>query len=112
MKRGTTKVKHRKNILARTKGMRGNIHKKERAANEALLHAGNHAFNDRRKKKGVFRALFTTRLNAGLREENSTYSVFIHTLKEKGILINRKMLALLAKDTPETFKRVIESTKK
>ena len=62
VKRGTTKLKHRRNILARTKGMRGNIRKKERQANEVLAHAGNHAFNDRRKKKGDFRVLWTVRI--------------------------------------------------
>jgi large subunit ribosomal protein L20 len=112
VKRGTTKLKHRKNILARTKGMRGNISTKERAANQALAHAGNFAFNDRRKKKGVFRALFTTRLNAGLRKEGTTYSVFMHTLSKKGIALNRKMLASIAKDNPDSFSRLVQEVQK
>jgi len=112
VKRGTTKLKHRRNILARTKGMRGNIHKKERAANQALAHAGNFAFNDRRKKKGVFRALFNVRLNAALRQNGTTYSKFIHILTEKNIALNRKMLSTIAKDAPESFERIVKEAQK
>lgn len=112
VKRGTTKLKHRKNILARTKGMRGNIRKKERQANEALAHAGNHAFQHRRKKKGVFGALWNVRINAAARPLGTTYSKLMKALKEKNIGLNRKMLAQLAKDEPDTFKRLVEEATK
>lgn len=108
VKRGTTKLKHRRYVLARTKGMRGNIRKKERQANEVLAHAGNHAFNDRRKKKGDFRALWTMRINAGLRAHGFVYSKFIGAMKEKGVAVNRKMLSELAKDAPQTFERLVK----
>ena len=112
VKRGTTKLKHRKSVLARTKGMVGNIRKKERQANEVLAHAGNHAFNDRRKKIGDFRAFWTVRINAGLRAQGFTYSKFMDKMKKKGIALNRKMLATLAKDEPETFERVVKEVTK
>ena len=112
VKRGTTKLKHRKNILAKTKGMRGNIRKKERQANEVLAHAGNHAFQHRKKKKGDFRALWTVRVNAALRAEGYTYSKFMATMKSKGIALNRKMLAEVAKDEPESFKRILQTVNK
>ncbi len=112
VKRGTEKHKHRGYVLARTKGMRGNIRKKERQANEVLAHAGNHAFNDRRKKKGVFRALWNVRLNAGLRAHGLTYSTFMGLLKKKQVLLNRKMLAELAQTDPAAFARVIASVTK
>lgn len=112
VKRGTTKLKHRRNVLARTKGMRGNIRKKERQANEVLHHAGNHAFQHRKKKKGDFRALWTVRINAGTRAHGMTYSVFIKTLKAKGIALNRKMLALLAAEHPESFERLMKTVNK
>jgi len=112
VKRGTTKLKHRKNVLKQTKGMRGNIRKKERQANEVLAHAGNHAFQHRRKKKGDFRALWTVRINAGLKQFGLSYSKFMHMLKEKDIKLNRKMLSELAKDEPDTFKRVVEQAQK
>jgi len=112
VKRGTTKLKHRKNVLARTKGMRGNIRKKERQANEVLAHAGNHAFNDRRKKKSDFRALWTVRLNAGLRAHGYTYSRYIGAQAAKGIVLNRKMLSELAAQEPAAFERVVKEVMK
>lgn len=112
VKRGTTKLKHRKNILEKTKGMRGNIRKKERQANEVLAHAGNHAFQHRKKKKGDFRALWTVHINAALRAEGYTYSKFMATMKSKDIALNRKMLAEIAKDEIESFKRILTTVTK
>jgi large subunit ribosomal protein L20 len=112
VKRGTTKLKHRKNILEKTKGMRGNIRKKERQANEVLAHAGNHAFQHRKKKKGDFRALWTVRVNAALRAEGYTYSKFMATMKSKDVALNRKMLAEVAKDDIESFKRILTTVTK
>jgi len=112
VKRGTTKLKHRKNILAKTKGMRGNIHKKERQANEVLAHAGNHAFQHRKKKKGDFRALWTVRINAALKPFELSYSKFMSAMKAKDIALNRKMLAEMAKDEPKSFERVVTEVKK
>ncbi len=108
VKRGTTKLKHRRNVLARTKGMRGNIRKKERQAHEVLLHAGNHAFQHRKKKKADFRALWNVRINAGIRPLGMTYATFIAALKVKGIALNRKMLAELASEHPESFARLVK----
>ncbi len=112
VKRGTTKLRHRKNILKQTKGMRGNIRKKERQANEVLAHAGNHAFQHRKKKKGDFRALWTVRINAALTPHGLSYSKFIATMKAKKIELNRKMLSEIAKDEPESFARLVETVVK
>lgn len=112
VKRGTTKLKHRKSILAKTKGMRGNIRKKERQANEVLAHAGNHAFQHRKKKKGDFRALWTVRINAALRSHGFTYSKFMATMKSKDIALNRKMLAEIALSEPESFERIVQQVTK
>ncbi len=112
VKRGTTKLKHRKYVLAKTKGMRGNIRKKERQANEVLAHAGNHAFQHRRKKKGDFRTLWNVRISAALRPFDLSYSAFIGALKKKEIAINRKMLAEMAATEPEAFERLVTEAKK
>jgi large subunit ribosomal protein L20 len=111
VKRGTTKLKRRHNVLARTKGMRGNIRKKERQATEVLAHAGNHAFQHRRKKKGDFRTLWNVRLNAALRPLGFTYSTFIAALKQKNIALNRKVLSELAADEPAAFERLVAQVK-
>src|SRR5580693_6284021 len=96
VKRGTTKNKRRKNILAQTKGYRFGRKSKERVAKEAIHHAGVHAFRDRRNKKRNFRQLFTLRINAGAREIGFSYSKLMGALKKQGIMLDRKSLAHLA----------------
>ncbi len=106
VKRGTTSLKRRRNILKQVKGYRFGRSTKERMAREAIAHAGAHAFRHRRTKKREFRQLWTIRLNAALRENNlPSYSKFIGTLKKKNVTLDRKSLAALAKDHPEAFIR-------
>lgn len=90
-----------------TKGYRFARSKKERAAREAIVHAGKYAFAHRRDKKNDFRRLWNVRINAGLGETLS-YSKFIGALNKKKILVNRKMLAELAEKSPETFARLVK----
>lgn len=104
-------AKRRRNILADVKGYRFDRSKKKRAAREAIFHAQLHAFDHRKDKKGDFRRLWTVRINAAVRQHGMSYSIFIKELKDKNITINRKVLALLAKDRPETFARVVEKVK-
>lgn len=103
------KNKRRKNILAQTKGYRFDRKSKERVAKEAIKHAGSYAFKHRRAKKREFRQLFTLRINAGVRPLGLSYSKFIDALKKKNIALDRKSLATLAKDYPETFERLVKS---
>jgi len=108
VKRGTTSVKRRKKILKYTKGFRWGRKSKERAAKEALLHAWSYAFRDRKQKKRDFRRLWNIKINAGVRENDLTYSKFIGALKKNKIAVNRKILADLAENEPEVFKRIVE----
>ncbi|MFH1759010.1 MAG: 50S ribosomal protein L20 [Patescibacteria group bacterium] len=109
VKRGTTSVKTRKNILKHTKGFRWGRKSKERAAKEALLHAWTHAFRGRKEKKRDFRALWQTKIGAASRSENLSYSKFIAALKKNNIKLDRKTLADLAENNPEVFKKILES---
>lgn len=102
------KNKHRKNILAQTKGYRFGRKSKERVAKEAIKHAGNHAFRDRKTKKRVFRQVFSLRINAAARESGVSYSKLIGALKKSNVALDRKSLAALAKDYPESFNRVLQ----
>lgn len=111
VKRGTTSLKRRKNVLKRTKGFRNARSTKERQAREALFHAGNHAFAHRRDKKNVFRRLWTTRINAAVREEGLSYSKFIDALKKKNVALDRKTLSNFAENYPDIFKKVVDSVK-
>jgi len=104
-------MKHRRNVLKAAKGYRFRRSKTERGAKDALRHAGAYAFAHRKDKKTDARRLFTVRLNAALRDEGLSYSVFINKMNEKGLMLDRKILATLAKDHPETFKRIVAEIK-
>ncbi len=102
-------MKHRRNVLKQAKGYRFGRSSKEIEAKIAIRKAGAYAFAHRKDKKTDMRRLWTTRLNAGLREAGTTYSVFINKMTKKGMVINRKMLSEMASENPETFKRIVET---
>lgn len=111
VKRGTTSLKHRRNVLAQVKGYRFGRSTKEIQANDAIAHAGAYAFAHRRDKKNVFRRLWTVKMNAALRPLGYSYSKFIDALKKKNIIIDRKIMADLAEHNPETFTNLVNEVK-
>ena len=113
VKGGVHSAKRRRNVLKAVKGYRFARSKKERAAREAIVHAGKYAFAHRKDKKNDFRKLWNVRLNAGLHsiDEKLSYSRFIGAMNKKGVKLNRKMLSELAGERPETFKRVVAKIK-
>ncbi|HEY4489764.1 MAG TPA: 50S ribosomal protein L20 [Candidatus Paceibacterota bacterium] len=108
VKKAINARKYRRNILRMTKGYRHARKSKERAAQEAVFHAGTYAFAHRRDKKGDFRRLWNVRINAALRPLGFSYSKFIDALKKNKIALDRKILADLATENPETFKKIVE----
>lgn len=106
VKKGVNALKNRRNTLRKAKGYRFGRSKKERAANEALVHAGAYAFAHRKDKKNDFRRLWNIKIGAILKDKRVSYSKFIHALKKKNIGIDRKILAELAEYKPETFDRL------
>ncbi len=113
VKRGTIANKRRKNILQKVKGYRFGRSTKEREAKVAIAHAGTHAFAHRRDKKNDFRRLWNVKINAATRagENPISYSKFIGALKKNKIELDRKILADLAENSPESFNRVLEKVK-
>ncbi len=109
VKRGTIAHKKRERVLKKTKGFKWGRKSKERAAKEALLHSMSRSFKGRKEKKREYRALWQTQINAGARVNGTKYSVLMAELKKQKILLDRKVLADLAKNEPETFKRVVET---
>jgi large subunit ribosomal protein L20 len=107
VKRGTQANKRRKNLLKRAKGYMWSRSTKYRQAKEALLHAGVHQFNDRRKKKGHARRLWQIQIGAAVRQEGISYSKFIAGLKKSNIELDRKILSDLAQTQPEVFKKIV-----
>jgi len=112
VKRGTIANKRRRNVLSRAKGYRFGRKSKERLAKVAVTKAGAYAFAHRKDRKNDFRRLWNVRINAFLRPLGHTYSTFIGTLKKQGVLIDRKILADLAKNHPESLKRIVSKTTK
>ncbi len=111
VKKGVNALKTRKNILRAAKGFRFRRSTNERAAYEALMHAGAYAFAHRRDKKGDRRNLFITKINASLDAKGISYSKFMGAFKKAGFIVDRKILADLAEHNPETFDRVVAQVK-
>jgi len=111
VKRGKIAHKKRERILKYTKGFKWGRKSKERAAKEALLHAWTHAFRGRKEKKRDFRQFWQTQINAAVRQRGLTYSKFMAGLKKQNILLDRKILADLAKNNPEVFEKIVEKIK-
>jgi large subunit ribosomal protein L20 len=111
VKKGTNALKTRKNVLRKVKGYRFGRSKKERQANEAIFHAGSYSFAHRKDKKGDFRRLWQVRMNALLKEMGTSHSRFMPMLKKANVALDRKILADLAMNSPETFKAIVNSVK-
>ena len=111
VKRGKTAHKRRKRLLKQTKGFRWGRKSKYKLAKEALMHAWTYAYRDRKVRKREFRKLWQIQINAACRQAGISYSRFIHSLKQKNIELDRKILASLAKDYPKIFEKIIEKTK-
>jgi len=97
-----TRRRHKK-ILQLTRGQRGTKHRLYRRAHEAMLKSLHYSYEHRKERKGDFRKLWITRINAASRIHGLSYNVFIHGLKVAGVEINRKMLADLAVREPDAF---------
>lgn len=104
------RARHNK-VLKAAKGYRQARSRRYKVAREAVLHAGQYAFAGRRKRKRDFRKLWIERINAAVREEGMTYGTFMHALKEKNVTLDRKILAQLAVEDPETFNQIIQQVK-
>ena len=102
--------RHRK-VVKQAKGYYGARSRNFKSAKEAISKAGLYAYRDRRQKKRMFRRLWITRINAAARLHKMSYSAFIAHLKDKGIELNRKVLADMAMNDPNAFSRLVEHVK-
>ena len=107
-KRGViSRAKHKK-VLKAVKGQWGRRKNTIRVARQAMEKSMQYAYRDRRNKKRDFKSLWIQRINAGVRAEGLTYSRFINGLSKSGIIIDRKILAEIAYDSPEAFKTIVQ----
>lgn len=107
VKRGVTSHAKHKKLRSLVKGHRGGRSKLVRQAKESALHAGQYAYAGRRLRRRDFRRLWITQLGNALRNEGLSYSKFMATLKTKKIALDRKILAELAVNNPEDFKKIV-----
>lgn len=100
-----------KKILKRARGYRGARSKQFRTAKDSLLRAGAYAYAHRRLRRRDLRKLWIVRINAAVRAEGMTYSVFMHSANKAGIGLDRKTLADLAAREPAAFAAVVAKVK-
>ncbi len=101
----------RKKILAQAKGYYGKRKNVYTVAKNIVEKGLTYSYVGRKNKKREYRALWIARINAAVRAEGLTYSEFINKLNKKGITLDRKVLADLAMNNPESFKKLVDSVK-
>ncbi len=111
VKRAVNAHKKRRVVLERASGYRGQRSRLYRKAKEQMLHSMVYAYRDRKKRKGEFRRLWITRINAAARAEGMTYNRFIQGLKAAGVEADRKVLADLAVSEPAVFRVLVATAK-
>jgi large subunit ribosomal protein L20 len=111
VKAGSTTRRRHKKIIRMAKGHRGSRHKLFRQANESVMHALRYAYEHRRDRKGQFRRLWITRINAAARFHGLSYSKLIDGLSKAKVEIDRKVLADLAVRDEFAFGKIAETAK-
>ena len=111
VKRSLHAKKKRRNVLEQASGYWGLKSKVYRRAKEQVLKSGNYAYRDRRARKRDFRRLWITRINAGARQHDLSYSQFMHGLNKAGIEVDRKILADLAVTDIDAFGKLVDEAK-
>ena len=108
VKRGLMTRKRHNRVLEAAKGYYGARHRQFKLAKEAVMHAGQYAYRDRRVRKREFRALWIARINAACRLNGISYSRFINALTKSGVEVDRKILADLAVSDAAAFAQLVK----
>ncbi|HKS53053.1 MAG TPA: 50S ribosomal protein L20 [Pseudonocardiaceae bacterium] len=111
VKRAVNAQKKRRSTLEAASGYRGQRSRLYRKAKEQILHSLQYAYRDRRARKGDFRQLWITRINAAARQNGMTYNRLVQGLRLAGVEVDRKNLAELAVSDPAAFTKLVEIAK-
>jgi len=111
VKRAVNAHKKRRSTLAAASGYRGQRSRLYRKAKEQLLHSATYSYRDRKARKGDFRQLWITRINAAARANGMTYNRFVQGLKAAGLEVDRKVLADIAVTDPTAFAALVETAR-
>lgn len=112
VKRAVNAQKKRRSILEQASGYRGQRSRLYRKAKEQTLHSNVYAYRDRRARKGEFRKLWITRINAATRQNGLSYNRFVQGLKAADVEVDRKIMADLAVRDPQAFTALVDVAKK
>ena len=112
VKRAINAQKKRRVVLEGAKGYRGQRSRLYRKAKEQMLHSMQYAYRDRKDRKGDFRQLWITRINAGARANGITYNRLVQGLRLAGVEVDRKILAELAVNDEKAFVALVDVAKK
>jgi large subunit ribosomal protein L20 len=108
VKRAVNARKKRRKLMERASGYTGARSRRYRVAREQTLNSLQYAYRDRRARKGDFRKLWITRINAAARQNGTTYSRLMAGLKAADVEVDRKMLAEMAVNDPSAFSALVE----
>jgi large subunit ribosomal protein L20 len=111
VKRAANAHKKRREVLEQASGYRGQRSRLYRKAKEQVTHSLVYAYRDRKQRKGDFRQLWITRINAAARANGMTYNRFIQGLRLAGIEVDRKILADLAVNDAAAFAAMVETAR-
>jgi len=111
VKTGIVRHRRHKKLLKQARGFYSGRRKHFRKAKEQLERSLVYAYRDRRQKKRDFRRLWIVRINAATRLNGMNYSTFMHGLKLANVELDRKILADMAMNAPESFAKVAEASK-
>lgn len=111
VKRAANAHKKRREVLEQASGYRGQRSRLYRKAKEQVTHSLVYAYRDRKQRKGDFRQLWITRINAAARANGMTYNRFIQGLRLAEVEVDRKILADLAVNDPATFASLVDSAR-
>jgi len=111
VKTGVVRTRRHKRLLKQARGFYSGRRKHFRKAKEQLERSLVYAYRDRRQKKRDFRRLWIVRINAATRLNGMNYSTFMHGLKLANIELDRKVLADMAMNAPESFTKIADASK-
>ncbi|HVO18308.1 MAG TPA: 50S ribosomal protein L20 [Anaeromyxobacter sp.] len=109
VKKGIKARRRRNRVLKLAKGFRGRRKSCYKRANQAVERALNYSTRDRRQKRRDFRALWIVRINAAARQNGTTYSRLVASMRKAGVALDRKILADLAASLPGDFAAVVKA---
>jgi large subunit ribosomal protein L20 len=111
VKRGVSSHKKHNKIRKATKGMTHSRRRSYKMGKQGVVRALEYSYRDRRNKKRTFRSLWNTRINAAARENGTTYSTLINSLKKANITLDRKILSEIAVNEPKAFSEIVKTAK-